>query len=49
MGKSVKIVDEWFKQKHMDIVEKLRTKPRIQLDYVLTLLHEKEKIIESIF
>eukprot|EP01022_Parablepharisma_sp_SALTPOND_P022025 TRINITY_DN4414_c0_g1_i1.p5 TRINITY_DN4414_c0_g1~~TRINITY_DN4414_c0_g1_i1.p5 ORF type:complete len:376 (-),score=64.27 TRINITY_DN4414_c0_g1_i1:8441-9568(-) len=46
--KTVATVDTWFKQKHRSAVEKLENQPKLQLEYLLTLLQDKEEYIEGI-
>ncbi len=42
------IVDTWFKQQHEHVVEKLKTKPDVQLKYVQRILNDKKALIEGI-
>lgn len=47
MKKSVTIIDCWFSQKYFEIIDKLRNQPKLQLEFLIIFLKEKESVIES--
>jgi hypothetical protein len=48
MKETVITIDSWFSQRHEEIIDKLRNQPKLQLEFLLILLKEKESVIESI-
>lgn len=49
MNKTTDVVDAWFKRQHVDVIDKLKRQPEMQLAYVLQILGERESDIESNF
>lgn len=49
MKKTVSLIDAWFNQKFAEVIDKLTSQPRLQLEFLLIVLKEKENIIESIY
>ncbi len=47
MNETAKIVDTWFKHQHEEIIEKLKNKPTLQLEYVTRVLNDKKDEIAS--
>jgi len=47
--RTVDTVDIWFKNKHFEVVKRLDKQPKFQLEYLLTLLDEKENYLELLF
>ena len=47
IGRLVDVVDGIFDQKHMDIINKLKPRPRDQLEYTLLLFKSKEYFLEG--
>jgi len=47
VDKSVRAVDDWYNGEHTDIIDKLKNKPIIQLQYILSLINYKEPLIQG--